>query len=37
MSMELRLPKITAETQAEQMSQMKSYLYQMVGELNWAL
>ena len=37
MSMELRLPKITAESQAEQITQMKSYLYQMVGELNWAL
>lgn len=37
MSVDLRLPNITAETQAGQLSQVKSYLYQMVEQLNWAL
>lgn len=33
----LRLPNITAATEREQILQIKSYLYQLVGELNWAL
>ena len=37
MSINLRLPKITAKSAQEQMSQMESYMYQLVGELNWAL
>lgn len=37
MSVELRLPNITAQTQAGQLAQLKSYLYQMTEQLNWAL
>jgi hypothetical protein len=37
MSIELRYPKITGGTVAEQMEQAKSYLHQMVEQLNWAL
>lgn len=37
MSMELRLPNITATTSEGQLLQVKSYLYQMVEQLNWAL
>lgn len=33
----LRLPNITAATEREQILQIKSYLHQLVGELNWAL
>lgn len=33
----LRLPNITASSQTEQLQQIKSYLYQLVQELNWAL
>ena len=37
MSIELRLPNIQGGTAAEQMAQMKSYMYQLVEQLNWAL
>ena len=37
MSVNLRLPNITADTEQGQLSQMKSYMYQLVQELNWAL
>lgn len=33
----IRLPNITASTEKEQLLQVKSYLHQLVGELNWAL
>lgn len=33
----IRLPNITAATEQEQLLQVKSYLHQLVGELNWAL
>lgn len=33
----IRLPNITAPTEKEQLIQVKSYLHQLVGELNWAL
>lgn len=33
----IRLPNITAPTEKEQLMQVKSYLHQLVGELNWAL
>ncbi len=35
--MNLRLPNIQGKTEAEQLNQVKSYLLQLVGELNWAL
>lgn len=37
MSFDIRLPNITGKTEAEQMVQVKSYLYQLVDQLNWAL
>ena len=37
MSIELRLPSITATTEREQLSQIKSYLYQIVPQLQWAI
>lgn len=37
MSVELRLPSITGATEAEQLSQIKSYLYQFIPQLQWAL
>lgn len=33
----LRLPNITGASEREQLSQMKSYLHQLVGDLQWAL
>lgn len=33
----IRLPNITASTEREQLLQVKSYLHQLVQELNWAL
>lgn len=33
----IRLPNITAATEREQLLQVKSYLHQLVQELNWAL
>ena len=32
----LRLPNITGKSEQEQLQQLKSYLYQLVQELNWA-
>lgn len=37
MSIEIRLPNITGDSAAAQLAQIKSYLYQMVGQLNYAL
>lgn len=37
MSGHIRLPNITGKTPEEQAQQMKSYLTQLAGELNWAL
>ena len=37
MSMNIRFPNITAVTPAEQITQIKSYLHQLVQQLNWAL
>lgn len=37
MSANIRLPNITGKTVEEQAQQMKSYLTQLAGELNWAL
>ena len=37
MGLELRYPNITGSTDREQLSQVKSYLYQLVGQLQWAL
>jgi F0F1-type ATP synthase membrane subunit b/b' len=37
MSGNIRLPNITGKTVEEQAQQMKSYLSQLAGELNWAL
>lgn len=37
MSLQLRLPHLSGGTAEQQLSQLKSYLYQMVEQLNWAL
>ena len=37
MSFELKLPNITGTNEAEQLAQIKSYLYQTVSQLNFAL
>lgn len=37
MSMNIRFPNITGATEAEQLNQIKSYLHQLVQQLNWAL
>ena len=37
MSFNLRLPNITATSEAGKLAQMQSYMHQLVGELNWAL
>ena len=37
MSIDIRLPQINAATEAGQLQQMKSYMYQLVEQLNWAL
>lgn len=37
MSIDIRFPNITGKTEAEQMVQVKSYLHQLVEQLNWAL
>ena len=34
---DLRYPNITGKTEAEQMVQVRSYLHQLVEQLNWAL
>ena len=33
----IRLPNITGKTEQEQLTQIKSYLYQLAQDLNWAL
>lgn len=37
MGIELRLPQINGKTEREQLEQIKSYLYQMSQQLQWAL
>lgn len=37
MSIDIRLPNITARDEAGQLAQIRSYLHQMVEQLNWAL
>lgn len=37
MSIDIRYPNITGKTDAEQMVQVRSYLHQLVDQLNWAL
>lgn len=37
MSIDIRLPNITASTEAGKIQQMQSYMYQLVEQLNWAL
>ena len=37
MSIDLRYPNIQGKTEAEQILQVKSYLHQLVEQLNWAL
>ena len=37
MSIDIRLPNITGKTEREQISQMRSYLYQFAEQLQWAL
>ena len=37
MAIELRIPSITATTDREQLSQIRSYLYQFIPQLQWAL
>jgi hypothetical protein len=34
---DIRLPNINGNTEAQQLSQIKSYLYQFAGQLQWAL
>ena len=35
--MDIRLPNITGKTEAEQIAQIRSYLHQLVEQLNWGL
>lgn len=37
MSIDIRLPNITGKTEAEQLTQIKSYLYQFAEQLQWAM
>lgn len=37
MSVDIRLPNITGRTEGEQLTQIKSYLYQFASQLQWAL
>ena len=37
MSFDIRLPNITASTDAGKLQQIQSYMYQLVEQLNWAL
>ena len=37
MTIDIRLPNITASTEAGKLQQMQSYMYQLVEQLNWAL
>lgn len=34
---DIRLPEINGKTSSEQLAQIRSYLYQFAGQLNWAL
>lgn len=34
---DIRLPDISGKTEAEQLAQIRSYLFQFAGQLNWAL
>lgn len=34
---DFRFPNINGKTEAEQLSQIKSYLHQLVQQLNWAM
>lgn len=36
-NIDIRLPNITGRSEAEQLTQIKSYLYQFAEQLNWAL
>jgi hypothetical protein len=37
MNVDIRLPNINGNTEAEQLQQIRSYLYQLAPQLNWAL
>ena len=37
MTVDIRQPNITGKTEQEQLAQIKSYLYQFAGQLQWAL
>ena len=37
MNIDIRFPNITGDTDAEQLRQIRSYLYQLAPQLNWAL
>ena len=37
MGIELRMPSITAQSEREQLAQIRSYLYQFIPQLQWAL
>lgn len=37
MGIDIRLPNINGKTESEQLAQIKSYLYQFVGQIQWAL
>lgn len=37
MSIDIRLPNINGKTESEQLAQIRSYLYQFAGQLQWAL
>ena len=37
MGIDIRLPNINGKTEREQLSQMRSYLYQLAEQLNWGL
>lgn len=37
MTIDIRYPNIAGKSEAEQVAQMKSYLHQLVDQLNWAL
>ena len=37
MSIDIRLPNITATTESGKLQQMQSFMYQLVEQLNWAL
>ena len=37
MTPQIRYPNITGKTPEEQIAQMKSYLHQLVDQLNWVL